>query len=172
MSNYSSSYERTQTPYMLIVVTVFLALSLEFAPWPGWVLQVKPLFPDLALIYWVVHRPQIFNYTVAVIMGIIMDLAGQLPLGFTALVYTIMTMLSNNMRGRFSLQGPFAQAIHVLFVLSCGQAALFLLKLLEGGNWDTFGWKLFAPSATAAALWLLLPLLMQRLARLLTRDKN
>ena len=162
-------------PILLIGATLFLSLALEFLPWPGWALRVKPLFPDLALVYWAIYRPQIINYAAAVALGVLMDLAGQLPLGFTALSYSIVIFLANAMRGRFSLLGPFGQAAHVLFVLGCGQTALLLLQIMEVGEWsqfgDRFGWRLFAPSASAAALWLFLPLLMRRLSRLLRGDE-
>lgn len=175
---YSSGFgDSRKHPFALIGVTLFLSLALEFLPWPGWALRVKPLFPDLALVYWVIYRPQIVNYAVAIVMGVMLDLAGQLPLGFTALSYCIVVFLSNGMRGRFSLLGPFGQATHVLFVLCCGQAVLVMLKLTESGDWSDFSaqwnWRLFAPSASAAALWLFLPLLMRRLSAVLRgRQEN
>ncbi|MGI9307492.1 MAG: rod shape-determining protein MreD [Gammaproteobacteria bacterium] len=155
----------------LILGTLFLSLAFEFLPWPGWALGVKPVFPSLALVYWAVFHPQAVNYAAAVALGVMMDLAGQLPLGFTALAYTGMVLLVNGMRGRFSLLDPFGQAVHVLFVLCCGQAVLFVLIILESGDWAQFGvkftWGSFAPSASASGLWLFLPLLMRRLGRLL-----
>lgn len=177
MSHFSHGFdaESRRQPLTLIGVTLFFSLALEFLPWPGWALRVKPLFPDLALVYWVIYRPQIINYAAAIVLGVMMDLAGQLPLGFTALSYSLMVLLSNGMRGRFSLLGTFGQAMHVLFVLGCGQMVLLLLKIFESGDWSQFeaqfGWRLFAPSASAAALWLFLPLLMRRLSRLLRGDE-
>ena len=177
MNDFSSAglSESRRHPFALIFATLFLSLALEFLPWPGWALRAKPLFPDLALVYWAIYRPQIVNYAAAVLLGILMDLAGQLPLGFTALSYTLMILLANGMRGRFSLLGPFGQAVHVLFVLGCGQVAILLLQAMEAGEWsqigERFGWRLFAPSASAAALWLFLPLLMRRLSRLLRGDE-
>lgn len=164
------SGEAERGGYVLIGATMFLSVALEFAPWPGWMLGVKPLFPSLALVYWAIHRPRAVNYAAAVALGLVLDLADQLPLGFTAIAYTTMVMLANGMRGRFSLLGPFGQAVHVLFVLCCGRAVLELLRTAEAGDWaqlaDKFNWRLFYPSASAAALWLFMPLLMRRLGRL------
>lgn len=154
--------------YLLIGFTLFLSLTLEFFPWPGWALQIKPLFPELALIYWVINRPKIINYEAAVALGLMIDLASQAPLGFHALSYTLVVMLGNGMRGRFSLLGPAGQALHVLFVLCCGQTVLFLLELLDGGRLSHFNWRMFSPSLAAAVLWLILPLLMRRLGALLS----
>ena len=173
MVNYSSSrWERdaSRSSYTAIAATLFLALSLEFFPWPVWIKDIKPLFPDLALVYWVIYCPRIINYTAALALGVVLDLAGQLPLGFTALSYTVVVLLTNGIRGRFSLLGPFGQAVHVLFVLVCGQTILLLLKLFESGDWlhwhEQFRWRLFWPSFHAAALWLFLPLLARRFSRL------
>ena len=157
--------------YALIVVTLFLSLVLEFLPWPGWVLQFKPTFPDLAIIYWAIHRPRVVNYEVALIVGILLDLAGHLPLGFTALSYTLMVLLANIMRSRFSLLGPLGQVMHVLFALCCKHAALLAMRLTESGDWSQFDWRLFLPAVTAAALWLFLPFLIRQLSGLFRRDE-
>ena len=173
-SSWDSGGESGRGGYLLIGATMFMSVALEFAPWPGWSLGVKPLFPSLALVYWAIHRPQAVNYAAAVVLGLVLDLAGQLPLGFTALSYTLVVMLANGMRGRFSLLGPFGQAVHVLFMLCCGQAVLLALGVVESGDWaqfaDKFGWRLFYPSVSAAGLWLFLPLLMQRLGRVFRGD--
>ena len=165
MLRYSTNrpLESTVT-WPIIVITMFIAVTLEFFPWPGSILWMMPSFPDLALIYWAINRPRLVNFSAALILGLLMDLSAQLPLGFHCLSYTVLVALTNGMRGRFSLLGPLGQAIHVLVVLSCGQMTLFLLKLLDAGEWSVLGWRMFMPSATAAALWLLLPLIMQWLA--------
>lgn len=170
MRDYASSEIRgeSQSRLALVLVTLFLSLVLEFLPWPLWTLQYKPLFPDLALIYWVINSPRTVNYAAAVGLGVMMDVAGRLPLGFTAMSYTAVVLLANGMRGRFSLLGPLAQAVHVLIVLSFGQFVLFMLQLLDGGSLSQFTWHLFAPSASASMLWLLMPILMRRLSTLLS----
>ncbi|MBE8159016.1 MAG: rod shape-determining protein MreD, partial [Betaproteobacteria bacterium] len=84
MARYSSGNWDSDTAerggYLLIGATMFISVALEFAPWPGWVLGVKPLFPSLALVYWAVHRPRTINYAAAVGLGVVLDLADQLPL--------------------------------------------------------------------------------------------
>ena len=154
INHYASAYGMP-----LILATLFLSLTLEFVPWPGWL--VKPLFLDMALVYWVVHRPRMINYTAAVVLGVMMDLAAWLPLGFTALSYTAMVTLLNLMRWRFSLLGMVSKAVHVFFVLACGQFVLFMLGLLENGLWSQLSWSYFAPAATTAVLWLFMPLFLE-----------
>ena len=163
MAYYSKTGSDAHAGYLLIACTLFLSLTLEFAPWPGWARQIKPLFPEMALIYWVINRPKIINYEAAVVLGVMIDLASQAPLGFHALSYTLVVMLADGMRGRFSLLGPTGKALHVLFVLCCGQSVLFMLGLLDGGRLAHFSWRMFSPSLAAAVLWLLLPLLLRRL---------
>ena len=160
--------------YVFAGAALFASVALEFAPWPGVVKDIKPLFPNLALVYLVIHNPRAVNYAAAVLLGVLMDLANQLPLGFTAISYSAMVFMTNGMRGRFSLLGPFGQAVHVLFVLCCGQALLEVLKTAESGGWGKFAdkldWVLFAPSIFSAGLWLFLPLLARRLGRAFRGD--
>lgn len=167
--NYSAAAAR-QPRLLLILASLFLALTFEFLPWPGWL--VKPLFAGMVLVYWTVHRPQIINYTAAVLLGVIMDLAARQPLGFTALSYTAMVTLVNIMRWRFSLLGAFGKAGHVFLILACGQFILFLLDLLDSGLWAHLSWSYFAPSAATAALWLLMPLLLDAAGRILEGRKD
>ena len=165
-------------PHLLILIglTFCLSLSLEFLPWPGWALRIKPLFPELALVYWVIHCPRIINYSAALLLGLILDIAAQLPLGMTAFSYTILVMLTNFMWGRFSLLGSVGQALHVFFILAVSQSVLLILKFLEASErWldikEQFSWNLYIPSVAAAILWLFLPLLMRQLSGIFKRNE-
>ena len=143
----------------LIVGTLFLGLTLEFLLWPNWL--VKPLFPDIALLYWAVHQPRTVNFGAAVALGLLMDLAARLPLGFTALAYTMMIALTNIIRGRFSLMGAAGQSAYVFFILACGQGVLLLLETWHSGAARPWSWSYFAPSFVSALLWFFLPVLLR-----------
>ena len=43
---------QTRTPVLLVFITLFLSLAVEFAPLPAFIAPVKPLFPLLAVVYW------------------------------------------------------------------------------------------------------------------------
>jgi len=148
-----------QNPSLFVVFgSLFLAFALEFLPWSAVLLEIKPVFPLFALIYWVLHYPRLINYTAGVFVGVIIDLANQTPLGFNAVSCTLVVYLTNLFYGRFLLLGGFGQMVQVVFILSIGQLGLYALGFLEERqSWSALSWRFFTPSLSAGVLWLLIP---------------
>ncbi len=160
----ADSQLKQQASVALIMLTLFLAVAAEFIPWPNALLSVRPIFPMLALVYWAVHQPKVVNYAAAVVIGVIMDIANQALIGSYALSCVVVVLFANVLSNRFLLLTGVAQVLHVLIVLAIGQLCLYLLELLEEGSAPAdFGWRLFMPSFSAAALWLLLPVFIRYL---------
>lgn len=164
---------RQPVPVTLVLVTLFMSVAAEFIPWPALLLPLLPIFPMLVLVYWVVHQPKIINYTAAVIIGVIMDLANQTPLGFNALACVVIVLMANIFSNRFMLLSGFAQALHVFIVLAAGQGSLYLLGYLEERTIQPpLEWRLFIPSMSSAVLWLLLPIFIRYLRRIAFGQKR
>lgn len=156
-----------QTPSPLIVLfSLFFAFALEFFPWSAALLDIKPVFPLLMLIYWVVHHPRLINYAAGVVIGVIIDLANQTPLGFNALACSLIVFLTNLFYARFVLLGGFGQMMQVVFILSIGQLSLYFLGFLEERRLlSALSWRFFTPSLSAGMLWLLIPLMARYFGR-------
>lgn len=155
---------------LLIVATFFLAFTLEFFPYPEAIVQIKPSFPLLALVYWVYQQPHRVNYVVGFAIGLLLDLAQQTPFGFNTMGCSLIVFFTNTWQGRFSLLGPLGQAFHVFFILAIGQLCVWGLSLLESEpRLAAFKWELFIPSMLAGLLWLLMPLLVRYLRKWLSR---
>ena len=170
MYDSDSGHGESQATLTLILVSLFFSVVLEFLPWPGFVLPYKPLFPLLMLIYWIVHRPRLINYSAAILIGIVMDLSNYTLLGVNVIGCLVVTFMTNHFYRRFVLLDSLAQALHVLLILAAGQLAVYFLGFVEGGISDWWpDWRLFYPSMSGALLWLLLPLLLHRIRRLLSR---
>lgn len=166
----SDSDSASHRPLLLVLVTLFLSVAAEFIPWPSIVWPIKPNFPMLVLVYWVVHQPKIINYAAAIVIGLIMDLANQAPIGYNALSSVIVVCATNIFSNRFILLTAFAQSLHVLAVLALGQLCLYALGFLEdSAAQPPLTWTLFTPSMAAAALWLFLPIFMRSLRNILFR---
>ena len=146
-----------------IAISLFFAIALEFFPWPQWFLRINPSFPLLMLLYWSIHQPRLVNYAVAVVIGVVMDLAGQLPIGTNAFVFTILVFAANTLRGRFALFGYLGQSLHILILLGAGQLLTVSLSLLDGRSLPSINLHFFIPSMTGAALWAILPFIIYRL---------
>lgn len=160
----SRHQQQQQAPALLVLITLFLSLAAEFVPWPGFIVPLKPHFPLLAVVYWAVHRPRLVNYAAAVLIGVIVDLADQAPLGFNAMSFTTAVLMVNVFKNRFILLFGVAQAMHVFIVLAAAQLCLYLLGYLEGeASQPPLEWHIFLPSFSAALLWLLLPAFVRTL---------
>lgn len=153
----------TKPNIWVIAISLFLAIALVFFPWPQWFLRLNPSFPLLMLLYWSIHQPRLVNYAVAIIIGVVMDLAGQSPIGFNALVFTMLVFAANILRGRFALFGYLGQSLHILILLGAGQLLTVSLSLLDGRTLPQINPHFFIPSMTGAALWAILPFIIYRL---------
>ena len=170
---YTDSQPVSLSAVALIAITFFLAFVLEFLPWAGGALLYKPVFPLIALIYWVYHQPRVVGYAAAVAVGLLLDLARQTPFGFNVLACSVVVFWTIFWSGRFVLLGAFGQALHVFFILAGGQFVVFVLGLLETTPLRAeLSWRLFYPSMTAALLWMLMPILVHTLREWLSGRKK
>ena len=150
----------------IVLSSLFFAFVLEFLPWNVTLLELKPVFPLLMLIYWVLHYPRLINFTAGVIIGVIIDLANQAPLGFNAVSCTFIVFLTNSFYGRFVLLGGFGQMVQVIFILSVGQISLYCLSFLETEqSLSALSWSMFKPSISAGVMWLFIPIVLRYFRR-------
>lgn len=170
-SSYDSSdgggHLQQSSSLLVVGVTLFLSVAIEFLPWPGVFLPYKPIFPMLMLVYWIVHHAKYINYAAAMCLGILLDLANQTPLGFNALSAIVTVLIINMLSRRFILLTGVSQSLNVFFAFAAGQYCLYLLGFLEdNAEQPPLRWTLFIPSASAAVLWLFLPIFIRNLQRL------
>jgi rod shape-determining protein MreD len=143
----------------LVGVTFFIALALNTLPYRDSLLQYKPDFVALILVYWVMHRPHLVNFAAAFLLGLVMDLVYATPLGQFALAYSVIALAVNFLRNRFVLLDLWPQAVNVFLILAAGQFALFAVSWVIDEA-EVLNWRHFLPSAAGALLWLALPVLM------------
>src|SRR5262245_32287095 len=75
---------------VFIVFTLIAALLVNLLPWSGWLLAIKPDFVALVMLYWCIHQPRKVGFTVAWLMGLMMDVADGSVLGQHALAYSVL----------------------------------------------------------------------------------
>lgn len=164
-----NSDSQQKSSVLLVFATFFFAIAFEFLPWPTFLLSIKPVLPLLLLIYWVLHAPNMVGFTVAFIVGILIDLSNHTYLGFNVIGCLVVVYLTTNFYNRFVLLNGFAQSLHVLIVLMISQTVVFLLSIFEGGwlvlNNYTFG--LYYSSISSSILWVMLPFLLQQFKNIL-----
>ena len=147
----------------LIVTTVLGALVMNLVPLPLNVLEMRPDFCALVLVYWGVHQPRRVGFTVAFLLGLAIDLADASLFGQHALIYVALLFAAIGMSRRvlnFSLIG---QSLHIVPLLVAGDLIALAVRLLAGDELPPL--KHFIGSLIGALMWIPMSVLF-RLPRL------
>lgn len=147
----------------LIAVTVLGALLANLVPLPLEVIELRPDFSALVLVYWGIHQPRRVGFSVAFLLGLAVDLADASLLGQHALAYVVLLFGAIGLHRRvlnFSLIG---QSLHILPLLLAGEVLMVAVRLLAGGELPAPA-HLLGP-VIGALLWIPLSALL-RLPRL------
>ena len=134
-----------------VYFSLLVALLLQLLPFSGFLLQIKPDFLLLALLFWLLRAPQIFNIGLAWTAGITMDLVSGDLFGQNALAYALTAFLAVMYQRRLILFTVLQQSAYVFLLLFVNQVILVLLKSFSGSEY--FGWTYFVPSFTGIMLW-------------------
>lgn len=165
--NRTSDFHRST---LLVYVTIFFAVALEFLPWPNFILPIKPNLPLLLLMYWSLNAPKLVGFIFAIVIGLLIDLSNYSYLGVNILGCVVVVYLTNVYYSRFVLLGEVAQAVYVVLFLAVGQGLMFLTTFLELGleAINRFSTDLFLPCVSGGLLWLMLPLILQSIKKFLS----
>ena len=147
----------------LIVVTVLGALLVNLVPLPLSVLELRPDFCALVMVYWGIHQPRRVGFAVAFLLGLAVDMVDASLLGQHALAYVVLLFGAIVLHRRvlnFSLIG---QSFHILPLLLAGEVLMIAVRLLAGDELPAAG-HLLGP-VIGALLWIPLSALF-RLPRL------
>ena len=146
----------------LVVLSFFLTLLVDFIPLPAPLAYFLPEATAIVLIYWLLHRPQFIGIGAAFILGLLMDVGTNAPLGQHALAYICMAFLIDHKRRRIILYPFGLQAVAVSLALLVCQSVLLLVSLFQ--QQEISWWRLLLPPVLAGLLWPLLNKLMLALA--------
>ena len=147
----------------LIVGTMLGALLFNLIPLPIRLLELRPDFCALVLVYWGIHQPRRVGFGVAFVLGLAIDLVdaslfGQHSLAYVTLMFGAITLSRRVLN--FSL---VSQSLHILPLLIAADLTALAVRLLAGDELP--GVAHFAGSLIGAALWVPLSVLF-RLPRL------
>lgn len=142
-----------------IVFTLLMALLINLLPWAGWGLWVRPDFVALVLLYWCINQPRKIGFSVAWLLGLLMDVADGSLFGQHALAYTILAYAGIVLHRRVQRFSITPQALHAAPLLLLNDTIVLLIRLVAGsdfpGVWYFFG------SLIGGLLWPLLSFLLQ-----------
>jgi rod shape-determining protein MreD len=151
-----------------IALSMLGALVLDWLPWGGVWLNLRPDFVALVLLYWCTHKPYRIGIGIAWAMGILSDVADASLFGQHALAYSVLAFGGIVLHRRVQMFDLRQQTMQI-FPLMLAAYAVYALV-----HWQLHGyiaWGYFIGSVTSTLLWAPLTLLLQAMRRPRTEDE-
>jgi rod shape-determining protein MreD len=145
-----------------VFLSLFVALMLNWLPWQGLWLALRPDFAALVLLYWCTHKPHRIGIGVAWVVGILADVADSSLFGQHALSYIVLAFGGYLLHRRIQMFETREQPMQVfpLFLISYGVYA--------GVHWmmrSALSWEFFLGSLSSALLWMPMSIMLQSMRR-------
>ena len=134
-----------------IFITLIVALLINFLPWSGWALWLRPDFVALIVLYWSIEEPRKLGFLAAWCLGLLMDVAEGSLLGQHALAYSILAYVGIALHRRVQRFSMAPQVMHVIPLLLFTDLVALLVRTLAGAELP--GYAYFLGSITGSALW-------------------
>lgn len=134
-----------------LYISLILAFICLLLPWSGILLQARPDFLLLVIIFWLIRAPNLCNIGTAWFVGLFVDLATGGTFGQYALAYTVTAFFAVIYQRRLVLFNGTQQLFYVFLLLIIAQIILLILKTFAGAL--SLGWAYFIPSITGVLLW-------------------
>jgi len=141
-----------------IVLSLLAALLLDWLPWHGIWLALRPDFVALVLLYWCTHKPFRVGIGIAWMVGVFADVADASLFGQHALAYTVLAFGGVVLHRRMQMFDLRQQTLQIMPVLLLAYVVYALV------HWQLHGyvaWTYFLGSVVSAMLWIPLTLLLQ-----------
>ena len=136
---------------VFIVFTFIVALLVNLMPWSGWWIFVKPDIVALVLLYWCIQQPRKVGFTVAWMLGLVMDVAEGSLFGQHALAYSVLAFAGIVLHRRVLMFTLRDQILHVVVLLLMNDLIVLAVRMLAGAPFPGYGY--FAGSLIAAVMW-------------------
>lgn len=151
-----------------VFTSMFIALMLNWLPWEGLWLALRPDFAGLVLLYWCTYKPYRIGIGIAWVVGILADVADSSVFGQHALAYTVLAFGGIMLHRRIQMFELREQPMQVLPLLLASYGVFAFVHWFTRG---VFSWEFFLGCLTSALLWLPMSILLQSL-RQVRRNPN
>lgn len=142
---------RRTNPVIAIIVSFFLAFLLSALPLPEALAAWRPAWVALVLIFWVLNAPEYVGFTIAFIVGVLLDALLGSVFGMHSLVLCVMVYLvrlSHRWVGVFSAVQTSGLVFALVFV------GLLIKLIIEGVVSDaSASFSYWLPTISSAVLW-------------------
>lgn len=132
--------------------TLALAVGLTQLPWSGWALWLRPDFLAVAVLFWVLHRPDRMGFGTAFCLGLLADFQDGAVFGQHAIAYVVAVYGVLFLRLRLLQFDPLRQAAQMFPVFLVVQLTVLLVGWLAVQPPN--GLTILLPVLTSTLLWL------------------
>lgn len=153
----------TASNFKIAGMTLFVAFMLTIMPLPEWVVEFRPDWVTLVLIYWAMALPTRTGVTIAWLTGLMLDVSHGAILGQHALGLTLVIYIVHIQHQRLRVVSLVQQAIVIFFLLLLKQLIVLWVSGIVGHAPDT--WLYFMPTITGALLWPWIYIILRDLRR-------
>lgn len=145
-----------------LVLSLLAALLLNWLPWHGIWLALRPDFVALVLLYWCTHKPYRVGIGMAWMIGIVADVADASLFGQHALAYAVLAFGGIVLHRRMQMFDLRQQTLQIFPLL------LLTYAVYAAVHWQMRGyvaWEYFLGCLASVLLWAPLTILLQALRR-------
>ena len=132
-------------------LSLFVAFMLTIMPLPEWVVEFRPDWVTLVLVYWAMALPARIGVTMAWLAGLMLDVSHGAILGQHALGLMLVIYIVHLQHQRLRVASLIQQAIVIFFLLLLKQLIVLWVSGIVGHAPHT--WLYFMPTITGAMLW-------------------
>ena len=118
--------------YLVIHISLVVALVLMILPLPDWVQMYRPNWVALVLIYWSMAMPKRVGLWFAFFTGVILDTSQGTLLGQHTLALVVIVFINLNFYQRIRVLALARQAFYVLFLLLLNQVLIVWVEGIMG----------------------------------------
>jgi len=154
--------------YLIVAASFFIALALTFVDLPSWANYIYPEYLVIVLLYWIYTSYTYVNIGMAFLVGIILDMVYDAPIGEHALVLVLAAYFIIKFNSKIHAL-DFEKRLVVIFglIFWC-QFAPLLIQFCLGQL--SFFWlssvKILVKALFGTLLWLVLPILLNTKKRI------
>ena len=138
--------------FLLIFVSLSVALVLAILPMPAVLLPFRPLWLFLVIAFWTLEEPERVGLGVAFVFGILMDLVVGTVLGEYALRLVVFTFLLGRFRARFNFYPGWQQTLVIAALMINDRIVAAAVHAATHGL--TAPWRYWGTVVVTAVLWM------------------
>src|SRR5690554_201894 len=149
--------------YVLIFLTLLVAILLDVYPLPLEYRIFRPPFVLLVAIYWIYVLPQSCSMLLLLLLGLLFDVTVDTPLVQHPLMLILVSYLCLRSYRRVRHFARWQESLWVLLLVASAQLLAYWAQALGGRQMS--GFEFLLPALAGACCWPLMAMLLDRLRR-------